>query len=280
MVTKKSVVQPEALDVGAAQLAFEQLLAELEQLDERGLQSVRVELQLAAAIAHSVAMRDKADARRNKLALVAQGSVFNLSVLDHLPLIALAAWHVRRKQLEAADAASVARVAENTLRESQLTRKRMLQVLTHYFEEHPVYGKRISAIRAGTGYLDLANDLLSVAELYELSEVKAIVAQDPMHYRADDPAHARQLAQELFQSLGLTAEGEAARWTDLAQRAWTLLQQNYGALCAAGQLVFRNEEDVDASYPSLVSAVRAPATRATSQPNPPLPIPQPTPTTN
>lgn len=153
----------------------------------------------------------------------------------------------------------------------------MMRVLTHYFEDHPEYGRRIAAIRAGAGYLDLANDLLSVAELYELADVKAIISQDPMHFRADDPTHARQLAQELFRSLGLTADGEVARWTDLCQRAWTLLLQTYGSLCAAGQLVFRNEENVDASYPSLVTAVRAPATRVNPQPNPPVPAPQPTP---
>jgi hypothetical protein len=260
MAAKKSAVQTETLDVGAAEQAYSQLLPELQALEEHTLQPVRVELQLTAAIAYSVGV---------------QGSVFDLALLDRLPFVALAAWHVRRKQVEALNAASTARVPEDTLKESQATRARMLRVLSYYFDEHPEYNKRISAIRAGTGYLDLANDLLSLADFYEIAEVKTLVSRDPLHYRADDPTYARQLAQQLFQCLGLTAEGDAARWTDLAQRAWTLLLRHYNALRAAGQLVFRNEEDVEVSYPSLIAAVRAPATRANAQPNPPAPEPSP-----
>jgi len=209
--------------------------------------------------------------------MVAQGTVFTLTVLDHIPILALATWHVRRKQVEAVESASTARIDEATLKEAQVTRRRMLKVLTHYFEDHPVYGKQITAIRAGTGYQDLANDLLAVADLYHLQDVNAFVSLDPMHYRADDPTHARALTQEIFLGLGLIPESAVSLWTDLAQRAWTLLSQNYDALSAAGRLVFRNEENVDETYPSLVGAVRAPATRVSPAPVTPTPSPQPVP---
>lgn len=274
MGTTQSSVQAESLDVGAAEQAFNQLLPELQALPAHRLQPVRVELQLTAAIAYSVAQRDQAEARRNQLALVSQGTIFSLAILDRLPTIALAAWHARRKQVEAVAAASSARVPEDTLKEAQATRTRMLRVLTHYFEDHPEHGKRVTMIRAGSGYLDLANDLLSLAECYETPDIKSVVSQDPMHYRNTDPATARQLAQQLFHCLGLTSEGEATRWTDLAQRAWTLLLQNYEALQAAGQLVFRNAENVEVSYPSLVTAVRAAPTRISPQPSPATPNPQ------
>ena len=273
MTKKKETVQPEPLDVGAAEQAFEQLEPDLMGLDASQLQPVRVDLQLSAAVAYSVATRDSAGDRRAKLALVAQSGVFDLAVLDRLPLIALAAWHVRRMQMEAMQGASGARVPEATLKDAQQTRGRMLRVLTHYYEDHPDYGKKIAAIRAGTGYLDLANDLISLAELYEVPEVKDLISRDPMYYRTDDPQHARDLAQQLFSSLGLASEGEVAHWTDLAQRAWTMLSHNYEALRAAGRLVFRNQEDVDTTYPSLVAAVRAPATRV--KPTPPEPKPAP-----
>jgi hypothetical protein len=275
MVAKKNIVQAEPLDVGAAQQAYEQVLPELEQITDGSLLPVRSDLQLSSAVAYSVAVRDSAEPRRSRLAMIAQGNVFTLTVLDRIPLLALATWHVRRKQVEAVEAASKARIVEATLKEAQITRRRMLKVLSHYFEDHPDFGKRITAIRAGTGYLDLANDLLAVADLYQLQDVNVIVSLDPMHYRADDPTHARALAQEIFLALGLTPEGEASLWTDLAQRAWTLLSQNYDSLSAAGRLVFRNEEDVDESYPSLVAAVRTPATRVNPAPVAPTSSPQP-----
>jgi hypothetical protein len=273
MATKKANIVSESLDVGAAERAFQQLHPDLARLDASLLRPVRADLQLSAAVAYSIATRDAAGDRREKLALVAQSGIFDLGVLDRLPVIALAAWYVRRRQLEATEKASAARVVETTLKEAQAIRTRMLRVLTHFFEEHAEYGKRIASIRAGFGYLDLANDLISLADFYEVPEVKSVVSCDPIYYRTDDPQHARELAQELFRDLGLTAEGDAARFTDLAQRAWTLLSQHYDALRAAGHLVFRNEENVRETYPSLVSAVRAPATRVIEKPATPQPEP-------
>ncbi len=85
-----------------------------------------------------------------------------------------------------------------------------------------------------------------------------------MYYRVDDPKQARALAPELFRGLGLRSDGDATRWTDYAQRAWTLLSHDYDTLAAAEQLVFRNEEDVSVTYPSLISSVCATATRASN----------------
>ena len=77
---------------------------------------------------------------------------------------------------------------------------------------------------------------------------------------------------KLFRNLGLLGEGAVVHWTDLAQRAWSLLLETYESVRAAGRLVFRHQEDVDATYPSLIAAVRAPATRAKPTP-PPAPPP-------
>ncbi len=103
-----------------------------------------------------------------------------------------------------------------------------------------------------------------------------LISRDPVYYQAGDPQLARGLAQTLFRGIGLTGESEVARLTDLAQRAWTLLSQYYDALSAAGRLVFRKGEDVEVTYPSLVSAVRAPAAKtAAPQPTPAAPSPEP-----
>ncbi len=262
MAKKTQAVTPSSIDVGEAKLAFDAQVAQLEALSRDEVMSPRVDLQLTSAIAYSVAMRDLEAPRRARLA--ALGAVFDIQLLDGLPRRALAALHARRMQSQAMDAATSARVPEPTLREAQATRGRMMRVLGYYFDEHPSIGRKLVAIRAGTGYLDLANDLLAVAELYEEGEVKALISADPKHYRADDPKFARAMAQELFRGLGLGSDGDASRWTDYAQRAWTLLSRDYDTLAAAGQLVFRNEEDVSVTYPSLISSVRATATRASN----------------
>jgi len=261
MAKKKETVPAALLDIREAQQAFERLAAKLKQLADGKLHPVRVDLQLAAAVVYSIALRDNTNPRRARFVSVAQVGVFDIAVLDGLPTMALAAWHVRRMQVQTMQAASVARVTEAHLKEAQLTRGRMLRVLTYYYEDHEEHGKRIDAIRAGTGYLDLANDLIALAAFYELPDVAELITRDPLHYRKDDPAQARGLAQNIFCGLGLIPEGDASRWNNLAQRAWTLLNNDYEVLRATGQLVFRNDEDVTATYPSLVTAVRARATR-------------------
>ncbi len=274
VMAKKSVsVEPAQLDVSEAERAFLEVRPELERLVRDSLLAVRVDLQLVSAIAYSVAMRDGEPGRRARLAAINGIGGFDTALLDGLVRHALAAWHVRRRQIQAVDEASSARVAEPELKEAQQIRARMLRVVSYHCEDSDAYGHRIAAIRTGSGYVDLANDLLSLAELYEEPEVKALIAQDPSHYRETDPRDARQRAQLLFEGLGILREGEAARWTDLAQRAWTLLYRDYESLRLAGQLVFRNDEDVELSYPSLIAAVRAPASRTQAA----VPEPAPTP---
>ena len=54
--------------------------------------------------------------------------------------------------------------------------------------------------------------------------------------------------------------------TSLSSRAWTLLLQAYEEHRAAGTFLFRTLEDVEETYPSLVSAARrSPPSRLTSR---------------
>ena len=145
----------------------------------------------------------------------------------------------------------------------------MLRVLEYYFGDHPTIGPKLGVVRAGSGYQDLANDLEVTADMYEDAALKPTISRDPMHYQAEDPARARQLATAIFSALGLGSEGEAQRLAESSQRAWTLLSRAYDKLRLAGQYIFADQEDVEASYPSLISFVRAPSTRRAAGPEVP-----------
>lgn len=250
MSKRSIVVSPSAIDAGEAQTAFDAELPELEELAPDELITPRVDMLVASAIAYAIAMRDVAASRRERLSAI--GSVFDVAVIERMPMRSLAAFHARRKQSIALDAATSSRVSEASLRDAQACRCRMLRVLCYYFDDQPNYARRFEAIYSGTGYLDLANDLFALAELYEDPEIRTLIASDPKHYRREDPKLAQRLAAELLHGIGLGRDGDAAHWTDLARRAWTLLSNDYGTLRAAGKLVFRHDEDVDASYPPLV----------------------------
>jgi hypothetical protein len=260
MAAKRNVSVPVSeVEASAASKAYDAVRSRLEAIPRGELLPVRIDVQAAAAVAHSVAIRDSERERRQAFERLASAQVFDLAALDSLNDVALTAWHARQQQL-AAGAGSSAAVPIAVVGEAQDVRGRMLRLLEYYFDDDVELGPKLSIIRSGRGHQDLANDLEMVADLYEDSEVRALISRDPKHYRAGDPRAARAFAAEIFKSLGLSPANTSAAET--TQRAWTLLSQPYDQVNRAGRFLFPDQEDVNATYPSLIGYVRAPASRS------------------
>jgi hypothetical protein len=260
------VVRDSSINASAARAAFDTVQARLDAVPLDQLLPIRVDVQAAAAVAHSVAMRDGTPGRRAMFERLAATGLFDMQYLDSLAELSLATWHARQQQQLSSGVASGATLPVNIVDEASALRARMLSVLEYYFSHQPTIGPKLRLLRAGSGYQDLANDLQVSADLYEEVPVKAIISRDPMHYQPEDPARARELASAIFSALGLEGEGETERLAQSSQRAWTLLSRTYDKLRAAGQYIFAEQEDVEASYPSLISFVRAPAMRRPESP--------------
>ncbi|HKO46659.1 MAG TPA: hypothetical protein VJV79_03000 [Polyangiaceae bacterium] len=261
MTKKGEAVRGSSIDASAARAAFDNVQARLNAVPLDQLQPIRVDVQAAAAVAHGIAVRDGAPERRVVFERLSTAGLFEMHWLDSLAELSLATWHTRQQQQVSSGVSSGVTLPVNVIEEASALRSRMLRVLEYYFGDHPTIGPKLSVVRAGTGYQDLANDLEVTADLYEEPALKAILVRDPMHYQAEDPARARALASTIFGALGLGSEGQAKRLAESSQRAWTLLARAYDKLRLAGQYIFADQEDVAATYPSLVSIVRAPATR-------------------
>jgi len=257
MTKKPEGIGGSAIDKNAAKAAFDKLQPRLDAVPLDQLQPIRVDIQAAAAVAHSIALRDAAPERRAAFERLSQSGVFEIQWLDSLAELALAAWHSRQQQQISSGVAAFATIPVNIIEEASALRARMLRVLEYYYGDHPTFGPKLVVVRAGSGYQDLANDLEVTADLYEDATLNAIIARDPMYYRVEDSPRARQLASTIFGALGLGSEGQGKRLAETSQRAWTLLSRTYDKLRLAGQYVFADQEDVDATYPSLVSVVRA-----------------------
>lgn len=255
MKTKARNLAVDSIDITQAKAAFEALLPQLELVGPQ--ESPRVDLQLAGALVCSIVVRDSQTARHAVLDKLAAGGHFDLKILERLRNIGLASWYVRQQQLQALALTSRAVVDETSLKEAQLTRARMLRVLEYYLDDEPAHFERIAAIRAGNGYIDLANDLTAVADYYEEPSVQKVIVHDTKRFDANDPAHARALAQTIFRALGLRGENAVDRWTTLAAKLWPMLVSHYEELRAAGQWAFRKDEDTSLTYPSLITALRA-----------------------
>src|SRR4029077_3365342 len=134
----------------------------LRQLSEDELHPFRVDIQRAAAIAHSVAVRDEKPERHARFERLAIAGFFDIDLLDQLRTRALATWYAHAQQARVAALSADARLAEPVVREATDIRTRMLRVLEHYFGDSAEIGPMLVVIRRGSGYLDLANDLMAL----------------------------------------------------------------------------------------------------------------------
>jgi hypothetical protein len=241
--------------------ALESLRGEIKAL--RGVRAFapRIDVQRAAALAHSVALRDAKPERRAVFERLEAGGFYDLATLERLPRLSLAVWFARRQQLMHRALSSEARVPEDAMREARALRARMARVLGYWLDDRPAIVNELAFVREGAGHVDLAGDLTRLADLYERDDVRALIARDVRHYRPGDAADARRLADAVFVGLGLRSERDARRWTLLAHGAFRLLTLAYDEHRRSGVYAFGRREDVGRTYPALVTAARAPAAK-------------------
>jgi len=252
MATSRRTITPQQ-----ASNAFAALEPELDRVPASSLTPLRVDPQRVAAIAHSVAERDEQPPRLEKFTALSTVGLFDLKQLGRLRTIALATWHARQQQLRHAEFASGAALPEAVFRDAHATRAAMLRVLEYHLGDTADVGPHLEYIRSGTGYQDLANDLQLLADLYDDPRVRGIIEIDTRHYDAADAKLARELAAQIFRSLGLLATSDLVRWAATVKRCWVLLSRTYDDVRRVGQFAFGREEDVQVTYPSLVSSTRA-----------------------
>lgn len=245
-----------SLQPSVAEQAFLALEPELEAFTGTIVQRVLVDVQVASAVAHSVAVRDQQPERRSLFQRLADADLYIMTLPQRVVQLALATWFLRQRQLGRLALTSAASVPPDTLREAQLARRRMLKVLDHWFDDDPEIVAEVAAIRAGAGYQDLANDLEALADMYQRRKIKTVIRKDAKHYLAEDVDTARSLAQAIFDGLGLGRESDAKRWGVLCQRAWTLLLADYEEHRVTGAFLFRKLENTGETYPSLFTAAR------------------------
>jgi hypothetical protein len=158
--------------------------------------------------------------------------------------------HARRKFVLQTETQSEAKIPVALREESRAVRDRMMNLVSYHFDDHAELGPVVSYLRSGAGYLDRANDLEELADLYR--EQRAVVERDPKHYRSTDEADARSLAQSLYRALGLNPTDNEHDWAALQGELWPELKSAYDELRRVGLFLSRDES----LFPRLITAVR------------------------
>lgn len=212
-------------------------------------------------------------ALRPRLQKLAGLGEFDGTALERLPDLARAGWFLRHQLDRAAALGSGAQLPEALVMAAQEARARMLRVLGFHFEDHEAIGPELVLIRRGTGYQDLADDLVALARLYKANHA-ALRSGTPLHYRHADEAEAARLAAQIVAELGkaLTPAGSRERFALLARVA-TALAEAYEEVAAAGRYLCRKQPEVAMRFPSLHAAARSRGRRTPDEPPAPAPTP-------
>lgn len=260
-VASKSGQPPTKTDyVGTGEEAFAALETKLLALPHDRLNAVTVDVQVAATIALSVASAITADpALRARFEALASIEEFDLARLDELATAALAAWFARHMYRLASATHSEAQLPASLVATAMARKARMMRVVEYHLGDHPVAGALVAAIRTGTGYMDLSNDLVALARLY--ATYATLLEHDKKDYRAEDQQLAGATGDQILTLLG-GSEPEQRKWVDRQARAWTLLSRDYAAVYEAGRYLKRGDVDVESIFPALIATARAAGAKA------------------
>lgn len=244
-----------AVEVGRATAAWEVVEAQVEALPAGEATAPNVDMQAAGSVVLGWVRLLRENDLAPRLARMSEIGEVEADLLDQAETLAWAAIHVRRRQLAALVLGSDARVSTEDDNASRLLREKMLRVLDYQIaDEHKDLPAVLAQIREGTGYLDRANDLETLAELYEAHA--ETLARDGKRYQPGDAAEARRLAEVLYRAVGDAPSNEAALWTGRATRVWPLLVRVAARLRRVGLFLLPGEAGEQA-FPTLAGVVRA-----------------------
>ena len=236
--------------------AWETLHPTLQALDPKSALPLRGNLQLAAVAALGTAAYVARPEVRARFTLLSKVGLFDPALLDALPVAARAAIYANHVHKLTTAAESNAKVSADLDAQSKELRDRMFDLVEHTLRDDADIARRIKIIRPGTGYIDRANDLTALADIYR--ERPARVRLDGTLFREKDEAAARKLAGDIFTAFGLGKVVNGVDWYDEQHRAWVHFEATYREIARWGHAL-----DADASpdelYPDLHGASRSPA---------------------
>jgi hypothetical protein len=186
---------------------------------------------------------------------------FDVHHVLRLEQIALAAWHARVSLRSALVTAGV-KIPESVMNDGMALKQLMIKVIEYNLGHDEDVVAELRDIREGTGYVDLASDLVRLVALYQ-AHAQAL-AVDVRHYKATDADLAGRTAQAIHQVLGDGRNVSARYWNHYLTRAWSLLVITYGEVSAAGRWLFRHENGEE-RFPSLYTVGRQRRSRRPDQ---------------
>jgi hypothetical protein len=217
------------------------------------LATVNADVALAAVAALGVAGRANAPEMLVRFKSLPD-TEFDSSLVEQLPTIAWACWYAAIEDQRGRVLASDAKLPADLVQKAITMEARMQACCEYHLNDHVEMGPYLAMLRAGTGYRDIASDLLGYASIYR--EHYSVLSKDKKHFRATDADDAVHIGEEMLAILGARLGPEASLAADYLARAWTLLLESYDEVAATGRWLLRNDVQGDKVFPSLYALAR------------------------
>ena len=237
-----------------ARAVWLKLRPSLDALDPTAVLPLRGNLQLAATMVLGVVEVCRRPDVRERFERLAKAGFFSMATLDEMERGAHACVYTASRHRLASGTRLSARISDTLDADSRELRDRMFSCAEHTLDDVPEGKRIVDEVRPGSGYLDRANDLIALAELYH--RFPEVVRLDGKKFRAGDETEAMHLAAEIFRELGIGERADDIDWYDQQHRAWVYLAQRYLQARRWGVALF--EADGETMFPDLHASSRAP----------------------
>ena len=224
--------------------ALERVRKEAEALREDELATINMDIPVAV----STALGALANVRAMREEVVTELPKHPIESIDRLDTYAYAAWYAHLLALPASTSPAIVKTLED---EATPLREDLLGDAESLARRKKLDAKTVAEIRAGSGQVDKANDLVALAALFTH---KWADIHDKTTATEAEIQRAAELGPLLLAALGVrevgaaTAPNEAA---DLRKRAFTLFVNAYDQCRRAAAYLRWDEGDADELVPSL-----------------------------
>lgn len=268
-VVKKGVrAEPVEYDHDEGKRALDRLAPEIDAIPESEVQAVRVDVQAALLSCLAVAGFVRTPEVYAQFARLPKEH-FELGAVDSLGETCIATMASIKAARDAGVLEGEVAIPDEIAQEAAAVEGRMQKVCEYLLSDDPEIRGLLDDLRPGTGYRDLANDLIGYAEIYEARP--AVVRRDPKNYRPGDLARAKTLARMIMKAMSKKRSHQERDASATYARCWTLLLKRYEEVRSAGLWLFRKDPAKDKRFPSLFAAGRPNGGRPRKQPVEPGP---------
>ncbi len=257
-------------DLKAGEQAFKELEATLRAIPAQDIAIPNCDVQDSAISALALVDVANAPASKERFDWLAD-EIFKKDTVERLERVAWAAWYAHVRMRSEAAVETETKVDPATFEAAGSLLTKMLKLIDYHVGDRTEVAAEIDDIRSGSGYQDRASDLVRAAALWE--RWRAELDQDTRFFDPKDGEQARAYAEGIVRSLRAAHRANTAAWNDLRARAWTLLNELYSEVRAAGTYLFRHEPAERDRFTALRQTVSPTRGRPKAPPAEPEPVP-------